>query len=1015
MHRLRWPLTLGAGFVSVALLGSPRSAAATIEFTTREVTGPAITVSPDGRHLIFSLLGHLFRLPVEGGAAEQLTFGPSYDDEPAFSPDGRRVAFVSDRDGGATGIFVLDLSARTLMRVTREPHAGQPAWSPDGRSLAYCRILAREEHPPRLLPRFFGARGLREPRRIALPAGDPEVVATPRIIGSLFFLPDGRLAWTATEPVYSPASPFPARSPSRIEVGASDGRIVTLRASEVDFGRIVASPAGNGLYAWDGELRLLPLPEGDARTVLVRSDGRTGGAFAIAPDNRGAYLAQGGRLFKATFSPGALHPIAFEARVKMDLAEPIRPKWIAPRPEDPSRLRAVMSPRLSPDGRRLVFVAAGDLWQQPLPDGPAERILGGDPARRDPSLSPDGGRLAFAENDSGQRRVRTFEFASRQGHQLAPLPARSWGLWPTWSRDGERVVFQQSDALSSPIALMAVRLRDAATEKLGDASPGWTARPHFSGDDRSVYFTARFDSLGALYRLPLERAAKPVAVTDLADHLSDGLVSADGKWLAFRRNEEIWVAPMRAGPVKEDHVRRLSTEGGRNFAFTPDSSAVIYAAGRRVWRHPLSGGQRAEIPLHLRLRRPQPPPLLLRRVRALDLAAGGFGPVTSLLIDGGRIRRIGPESGREIPPSAVILDSAGRYAIPGLFDLHVHAAWANHEADPDAFIAYGITSVRDTGGRLDLLNTLADRGELTADPLPRYFFSGEIFEGARPIWGDAFLQVAREEDARAHVRLWKERGAHFIKVYPSLPWPLQRAVAEEARRLGLPVVGHGLSTEEIVKSVTLGYASLEHGPGAIGDDLLQLLAGAGSRWDPTLAIMGGHELLRRDEPGRLEEAAFRAFVPEPSIREAKGGGLFGRMPEGVLRATWRARLARVRAARDRGVRLQAGTDSLMTGTFFGPSLHWELEHFVEAGLSPLEAIRMATAGAAEAVGAGDDLGRVEPGKLADLVLLKADPLGDIRNTRAIWRVIKAGQIFDPAGLRASGPPGGAANGADRGR
>lgn len=1008
MHRLRWPLTLGAAILSVAVLGAPRSVAGTIEFTTREVTEPALTVAPDGRELIFSLQGHLFRLPIEGGAAEQLTFGPYYDNDPAFSPDGRRVAFVSDRDGSAANIFLLELATRTVTQVTRESHAGQPAWSRDGRTIAYCRILAREEHPPRLLPRFFGALGLRELRRVALPAGDPEVVATPRIIGSVFCLPDGRLAWTAIEQAYSPASPFPTRSTSRIEVLASDGKIITLRSSEGDLGRIVVSPAGDGLYASAGGLRFLPLPEGAARPLLGPSGGRTVGAFAIAPDNKGAYVGQGGQLAKATFSTGALQAIAFEARVKMEIQDPVRPRWLPPRPEDPVRLRSVMSPQLSPDGRHLVFMAAGDLWQQPLPDGPAERLLEQGASRRDPSLSPDGRHLAFAENDTGRRQVRSYDFAGRQGRRLASLGDRSWGLLPSWSRDSERVVFQQSDALFSPIALMAVRLRDAAPEKLGDASPGWTARPHFSGDDRSLYFTGRFDSLGTLYRLPLESGAKPAAVTDLADHLSDGLVSADGKWLAFRRNAGIWVAPLRAGPVKEGHVRRLSPEGGRNFAFTPDSSAVIYAAGHRVWRHPLEVGEREEIPLRLALRQPQPPPLLLRRVRVLDLAVGGFGPETSLLIEGGRVRWIGPESGRAIPPSAVVLDSAGRYAIPGLFDLHVHAAWADHEANPDAFVAYGITSVRDTGGRLDLLNSLSDRGELTADPLPRYFFSGEIFEGARPNWGDAFLQIVREEDARVYVQLWKERGAHFIKVYPSLPWPLQRVVAEEARRLGLPVVGHGLSTEEIVKSVTLGYAVLEHGPSDIADDLLQLLAGAGTRWDPTLAIMGGHGLLIRDEPGRLNEADFRAFVPEQSIREARGGGLFSRMPDRVLRANWKTRLARVRAARDRGVRLQAGTDSLMTGTFFGPSLHWELEHFVEAGFSPLEAIRMATADAAEAVGAGDDLGTVGPGRLADLVLLKANPLENIRNTRTIWRVIKAGRIFDPGGLRAGAQPGGVA-------
>jgi Tol biopolymer transport system component/imidazolonepropionase-like amidohydrolase len=1006
MHGLRRHLTSRAAIILVAAVGVSGASAHPLEFKTSEVTEPELTLSPDGQVLVFSLLGHLFRLSVDGGTAEQLTFGPCYDSEPAFSPDGRRLAFVSDRDGSVANIFLLDLSTRTTSQLTRGAYATQPTWSPDGQSIAYCRVLPREEHPPRLLPRFFGARGLRELRRITLPAGASEVLVAPRFIGSVVYLPDGRLAWSVIEPSNTPGGPFPGRSAARIEVAGRDGTVSTLRAAEGDPGRLVVSPAGDGLYSSGGGLHLLPLTGGAARRVAELSSGRAGAAFAVAPDTRSAYLGQGGQLYRVTFSAGARQAIGFEASVKLEVQDPIRPRWTPPRPEDPVRLRSVMSPRLSPDGRRLVFMAAGDLWHQPLPDGPAERLSRRNALHRDPSFSPDGQHLAFARSESGRRHIAIYDFTSRQERGLVALGDRSWGLWPSWSRDGQRLVFQQSDALFTPIALMEVRLDGGMpAAKLGDASAAWTARPHYSSDDRSLYYTGRLDERGTLYRLPLSEGAKPVAVTELTGPLSDALVSADGTWLAFRRNTEIWVAPLGTEPVKEEHVRRLSPEGGRNFAFTPDGSAVIYAEGSRVWRQPLAGGDREAIEVRPELRRPGPPPLLLRRVRILDFNAGGFGPESSALIEEGRLRWIGSESGREIPQSAVILDAAGRYAIPGLFDLHVHAAWADHEANPDAFIAYGVTSVRDTGGRLDLLNTLADRGELTADPLPRYFYSGEIFEGARPNWGDAFLQVAREEDARAHVRLWKASGAQFIKVYPSLPWPLQRVVAEEARRLGLPVVGHGFSTEEIVKSVTLGYAVLEHGPSSIGDDLLQLLAASGTRWDPTLAVMGGHEVLMRDEPQRLDEAQFHTFVPEQSIRDAKGGGMFSRMPQGALRAGWEARLGRIRAARSSGVRLLAGTDSLMTGTFFGPSLHWELEHFVEAGLSPLEVIRMATAAAAEAVGAEADLGTVESGKLADLVLLEASPLENIRNTQTIWRVIKAGRVFEPGRLRADGPIG----------
>ena len=125
-----------------------------------------------------------------------------------------------------------------------------------------------------------------------------------------------------------------------------------------------------------------------------------------------------------------------------------------------------------------------------------------------------------------------------------------------------------------------------------------------------------------------------------------------------------------------------------------------------------------------------------------------------------------------------------------------------------------------------------------------------IFEGERPYWGDAFLQIDNEQDARDYVRRFKQSGASFIKVYPSLSWRLTGSVADEAQRLGLPVVGHGTSVEEIIKGVTLGFFSLEHAT-AVFDDVLQLLAASGTRWDPTVAVMGGDSLLLRDEPDRL--------------------------------------------------------------------------------------------------------------------------------------------------------------------
>jgi imidazolonepropionase-like amidohydrolase len=301
--------------------------------------------------------------------------------------------------------------------------------------------------------------------------------------------------------------------------------------------------------------------------------------------------------------------------------------------------------------------------------------------------------------------------------------------------------------------------------------------------------------------------------------------------------------------------------------------------------------------------------------------------------------------------------------------------------------------VRDTGGGLETLSALADRGATSSDPVPRYFFSGEIFEGAQPTWGDAFLQIYTPEDARDHVKRWKQRGAHFIKSYSSLPRSLHQAVAEEARQQGIPVVGHGLGLEEIVKSVTLGYVSLEHCPMSLNEDVKLMLAAAGTRCDPTLAILGGHSNLLRREPKRLDDAKLHAYFSESFIQGSRRGGLPG------MGTSWPDRLADLLAAHRAGVKLHAGTDSLMTGTFFGQSLHWELQHLVEAGLKPIDVLRMATADAADALGAGGHLGKLAPGMLADILLLDADPLTDIRATESIWRVVKGGWVFDPKELR----------------
>jgi imidazolonepropionase-like amidohydrolase len=209
-----------------------------------------------------------------------------------------------------------------------------------------------------------------------------------------------------------------------------------------------------------------------------------------------------------------------------------------------------------------------------------------------------------------------------------------------------------------------------------------------------------------------------------------------------------------------------------------------------------------------------------------------------------------------------------------------------------------------------------------------------------------------------------------------------------------------MSLEEIVKSATLGFASLEHTTelDRCYDDVFQMIAAAGILWDPTLAVSGADSLLLRDEPERLNDPKLRATAPSWLIDGSRSEGYNRMLPTSVLRGGVAGLLAEVARAHAVGVRLLAGTDFGNYECFAGASLDWEMARFVEAGLSPGEVIRIATRDAAAAVGA-KDLGSIEQGNLADLILLDANPLDNIHNTETIWRTVKAGRLFDPDKLK----------------
>jgi hypothetical protein len=382
--------------------------------------------------------------------------------------------------------------------------------------------------------------------------------------------------------------------------------------------------------------------------------------------------------------------------------------------------------------------------------------------------------------------------------------------------------------------------------------------------------------------------------------------------------------------------------------------------------------------------------LLIRDVNIIDVIAGTTHPRHSILIHGERIAA----TGREIsaPKGVRVVDGAARFVIPGLWDMHVHL---NRADQLPVYLAHGVTGVRDMGSDLDRTKEwqrAIGKGELLG---PHIETCGPPFDGFPS--DDATLPVTMVRspgEARTVYDNLDSRGVDFIGVLPRLPRDAYFALIERARKYYSPVAGAVPSTVSVLEAVDNRQHSIDHMSG-----ILLACSSEERRLRGPRALA----LDRRDwsEFQDLEAKALETFDP------AKADALFRRMAMFETRAVpmlvklrssprtkdQYAKLAELVLAMERaGVGILAGTDDA--------PIQDEIELLVDAGLSPAEALRSATVEAAKYLDASESLGSVEPGKLADLVLLEANPLADIRNTRKISAVIIGGKYLSKPRLQA---------------
>ncbi len=432
------------------------------------------------------------------------------------------------------------------------------------------------------------------------------------------------------------------------------------------------------------------------------------------------------------------------------------------------------------------------------------------------------------------------------------------------------------------------------------------------------------------------------------------------------------------------------------------------------------------------------PSLAITGVTVVDASQGARSGVT-VVVQGDRITAVGSDAA--IPEGAVVLDGSGRYLIPGLWDAHVHLTYDPEltEAMPALFLDWGVTSVRDTGGLLENLLPVVDAMRASGADAPRVFFSGPLLDGEHVVYDG----VGRPEigagnptpqAARAAVAALDSAGVDFVKVYEMVTPEVFEALVDEADARGLPVASH-VPLSMRARDVAPRVGSMEH----FRNVELDCASDAPALLEVRRAILAEHEggegaalrsrlhSLQRNPAiaaydadtcreviasmtGTLQVPTLRlnAFSMAPPFAQPDWGDALDRLPaevgsdwrvgeEGALQAradttlgSWSLRLAGW--VQEAGGRLGAGTDTPIGFALPGYSLHDELAMLVRAGLTPREALHAATVAPAAFLGLDGEMGRVAEGYRGDLVLLGADPLEDIGNTRAIEAVVSRGRV-----------------------
>ncbi|MDQ3205043.1 MAG: amidohydrolase family protein [Pseudomonadota bacterium] len=1018
----------------------------TVRFDTDEGTWMDVDVSPDGSRLAFSLLGDLYELPITGGAARRVTGGPAWDVQPRYSPDGRELAFTSDR-GGGNNLWRLPVdSAGTdgsrAVQVTREHFRllNNPAWTPDGRFLIGRKHFTGERSLGAGELWMYHASGQGgEGVQLTKQKNDQQDLGEPAVS------PDGRYVYFSEDVSQGPTFQY-NKNPHDViyaikRLDRQTGKIDTLIATPGGAVRPQPSPDGKRLAFVKrvrdrSVLHVMDLASGQVRPVWDGLSHDQQEAWAIfgpytgfdwTPGSDAVVLWAQGKLWRVDIASGAPTAIPFTAAVEQTVAAPLRfTQQIEEGRFAPRMIRDVAT---NADGNTLVFHAVGQLWRKRLPDGQPERLTANEGLYEyQPSFSADGRKLLYttwSDEALGAIYVRDASGGGRPGSSMGKRLTDEKGFYygPRFSPDGRRIVYSKTGGSGLTGSLWSgdrgIYVMGAdGSNPLRVADEGQS--PQFSADGSRVYFLTGGGLEKKLMSVGLH-GEDPREVFDLK-YVESVSISPDGQWVAFTELFNAYVAPLvttgKSIELNRDSkalpIARVSADVGSYLHWAADSASLHWMVGDRYHSRALNQalsflpGAPAEIAKPSHLDAGVPVGLTVAVDAADELVAFTNARIVTmrdaenaqeviengtLVVRGDVIEAVG--AGVAVPAGARVIDASGKTIVPGYVDAHAHAAHFGKGVVPQqnwayyTNLAFGVTTMHDPSASTEFVFSEAELVKAGRMVGPRVLSTGTILYGAD---GDFKAVVDSLDDARSHLRRMKAHGAFSVKSYNQPRRDQRQQINTAARELGMLVVEEGGSTFHHNMTMILdGATGIEHNlPVApLYKDVVNLWSQTDVRNTPTLVVSygglsGEYWWYARDnvwEDKKLNRFFPRETLDARSIRREIA-------PDWDY---WHIEVAKAtKTLRDAGVKIQVGGH----GQLQGLSPNWETWMLTQGGFSNFEALRAATIDGADYLGLSAQLGSLEAGKQADLVVLNTNPLENIRSTIDTRYVMVDGRLFD---------------------